>query len=206
MANESASIWGDQLEEIQQSLEPSQHWLRIKDGDSRKLRLLGTLLDGNMVRGWLSFGLNSKPIYKHLRTEIVPEMLGTDPWGNAQKIWPFWCLPVFDHAAHNVKLWEIKQQTLQQRLFELTNPTSPNPQWSDWRNYDLEVKFNKSLPPAQMWQVQPYQPEALTAEVKQVVWSALQGLKMSQLFEGLDPLEQAEAVEQPPLSTPSPFE
>jgi len=205
MANES--IWGDQLEEIQQSLEPSKNWLKIKDGDSRKLRLLGTLLDGNMVRGWLSFGLDSKPIYKHERAEIVPEMLGKDPWGNQQKIWPFWCLPVFDHATHSVKLWEIKQQTLQQRLFDLTSPASPNPQWADWRTYDLEVKFSKTLPPAQMWQCQPYQPEALTAEVKQVVWKALEGLKMAGLFEGIDPLEEAEAGEQMPLpSSPSPFE
>jgi len=54
--------------------------------------------------------------------------------------------------------------------------------------------------------VQPYQPEALTAEVKQVVWKALQGLQMAGLFEGIDPLDEAEAVEQMPLSTPSPFE
>ena len=195
-------IWGDGLAEVQASLETGGHWLRFQDGDCKKLRLLGTLTDGNMIRGWLSFGLNSKPIYKLNREDISPEMLGIDPWGNPQKVWPFWCLPVWDHGAEKIQLWEIRQQTLQQRLFTLTSPAGRNTQWSDWRTYDLEVAYNRKLPPGQMWSCSPLPHAELSPETKTKVWECLSGINMAGLFEGQDPLDPV-AQSNP---SPSPFD
>jgi hypothetical protein len=186
----TSDIWGEHLAAVKVDLEGSGHWLKFTDEVNKKLRLLGTLTDGFMVRGWLAFGLDNKPIYKRDRADIPQEMLGTDQFGQPQKIKPFWTLPVYDWYAGRVALWEIRQQTLQQRLFDLTNPAAPNPQFADWRTYDVDVRYSKSQPPAQMWTVQPYQPESLGVSQMEIIKDALVGLNLDVLFEGKDPFDK----------------
>ena len=81
-------IWGESAQSIETAVNSGGNinYLKLADGDIKKVRILGTLADGLMLRGWLSFGLDSKPIYKTINETIPPEMLGNDKWG-AEDFW-----------------------------------------------------------------------------------------------------------------------
>jgi hypothetical protein len=198
-------IWGESAQSIETSVNSGGNinYLKLADGDIKKVRILGTLADGLMVRGWLSFGLDSKPIYKTIEETIPPEMLGNDKWGAPQKIWEFWSFPVWNHMEGRVQIWEIRQKSIQKKLFELTNPKQPNQQWTDWRNYDLEIRFNKSAVPAQMYQLQTYPPENLSEAILVNLKTILPQIKMVGLFNGVDPMDgiQQESMQQQPAQS-----
>ena len=81
-------IWGESAQSIETAVNSGGNinYLKLADGDIKKVRILGTLADGLMVRGWLSFGLDSKPIYKSINETIPPEMINGVPlrkYGNS---------------------------------------------------------------------------------------------------------------------------
>ena len=193
-----SSIWGNEAQAIEASVNSSgsMNYFKIKDQELKQIRLLGTRADGFLIRGWLTFGMDNKPMYSTLDKPFDPDQLGLDKYKNKQQIWEFWMVPIWNHDAGIVQLWEIRQKTIQKALFGLTDPKNVNKQWADWRNYDIEIFFNNSNSPLDKYRINPYHPAELSSEVMAHLQKVLPGIKMHEVFNGKDPLEN---IKQEPL-------
>lgn len=193
-----SNIWGNEAQAIEASVNSSgsMNYFKIKDQELKRIRLLGTRADGFLIRGWLTFGMDNKPMYSTLDKPFDPDQLGLDKYGNKQQIWEFWMVPIWNHDAGIVQLWEIRQKTIQKALFGLTDPKNVNKQWADWRNYDIEIFFNNSNSPLDKYRINPYPPAELSSKVMDHLQKVLPGIKMDDVFNGKDPLEN---IHQEPL-------
>ena len=193
-----SSIWGEEAQSIEASVNSSgsMNYFKIKDQELKRVRLLGTRADGYLIRGWLTFDMDSKPMYSTLDKPFDPDQLGMDKYGKKQQIWEFWMVPIWNHDAGMVQLWEIRQKTIQKALFNLTNPKNVNKQWADWRNYDIEIFFNNNNAPLEKYRIQPYPPSDLSSQVMEQLQKVLPNIKLDDVFNGKDPLE---TIKQEPI-------
>ena len=59
-----SSIWGNEAQAIEASVNSSgsMNYFKIQDQELKRVRLLGTRADGFLIRGFLTFDMNSKPM------------------------------------------------------------------------------------------------------------------------------------------------
>ena len=102
-----SSIWGNEAQSIEASVNSSgsMNYFKIQDGQLKRVRLLGTRADGFLIRGFLTFDMNSKPMYSTLDKPFDPDQLGNDKYGNKQQIWEFWMVPIWNWDLGLVQLW-----------------------------------------------------------------------------------------------------
>ena len=172
------------------------NYFKIQDQELKRVRLLGTRADGFLIRGLLTFDMNSKPMYSTLDKPFDPDQLGNDKYGKKQQIWEFWMVPIWNWDQGLVQLWEIRQKTIQKALFALTDPKNVNKQWADWRNYDIEIFFNNKDAPMNKYRINPYPPSELSSEIMAHLKIVLPMIKMDDVFNGKDPMEN---IKQEPL-------
>ena len=184
------SIWGNEAQTIKTSVNSygNMNYLKINDGESKKLRILGTVTDGLLIRGWMSFK-NDKPFYSTLDQPINKDDLGLDKYQQPQQVWEFWSVPVWNHFEGRIQVWEIKQKTIQKALFKLTDPDNINKQWADWRLYDIEISFNNNNSPMTKYTLQPYPPEPISPSTTVKITEVLPKVSMDLIFQSKDPLE-----------------
>ena len=145
-------------------------YVKIKAGDEAVLRILAPPMEG-----WSSWA-DKKPIRR--RTEAEFDGVKVD-----QKVKYFWAVPVWDVAAECIKVWEITQGTIIDKIAALDK----NKHWGDAREYNLIVTREGSTRDDTNYEVMP-EPKSPIPPAADDAWNALAGkFDIARLFTGGDP-------------------
>jgi hypothetical protein len=162
----------------------NDRYFRLEDGDTKKIRILGSFEDGTGIMGWQGWKTDEEGNRKPIRS--IEDEKGTlqgqcDP---GEKLKWFWALPLYDYSREMLIVWEITQRTIQDRILALANDED----FGNPNHYDLKIQrmgtgmetkyFINALPPTEF-----------SKEVQSVIDTELIHIKMKELFTGGDPFD-----------------
>ena len=117
--------------------EPSltSDYLRIKEGDKHRIRIMGTSKDpATFIQGWEAWDQENKPHREpyELGKPCSKQLKDIDRNANPKL---FWMFTVYHVDEERAKVFEVTQRTIKDPILAY----SKNPKWGDLRNYVIEI-------------------------------------------------------------------
>ena len=117
--------------------EPSltSDYLRIKEGDKHRIRIMGTSKDpATFIQGWEAWDQDNKPHREpyELGKPCSKQLKDIDRNANPKL---FWMFTVYHVDEERAKVFEVTQRTIKDPILAY----SKNPKWGDLRNYVIEI-------------------------------------------------------------------
>ena len=113
----------------------SSDYLRIKEGEKHRIRIMGTSKDpATFIQGWEAWGNDNKPVRAPYELgKPCPQSLKEIDRDGKPKL--FWMFIVWHVDQQKPMVFEVTQQTIKSAILSHTN----NKAWGDPANYVLEI-------------------------------------------------------------------
>lgn len=148
--------------------EKESGYVKIKDGETIKVRLLS-----DSLVGWIDWK-DKKP----LRTPTKPAKNVDD----AKPAKEFWTFIVWDYASSKCKILEITQNTIKKAIFDLYKDSD----WGDPKEYDIKISRKKE------WDITKYSvvPSNKSEPTKEMMEAYINAdIKLEKLMTNEDPFK-----------------
>ena len=113
----------------------SSDYLRIKENEKHRIRIMGTSKDpSSFIQGWEAWGNDNKPVRAQYELgKPCPQSLKDIDRDGKPKL--FWMFIVWHVDLEKPMVFEVTQQTIKSAILSHTN----NKAWGDPANYVLEI-------------------------------------------------------------------
>ena len=160
----------------------NDRYFRLEDGDTKKIRILGSFEDGTGIMGWQGWKTDDEGNRKPLRS--IEDEKGTTQAKSEENVKFFWALPVYHYEDESLKVWEITQKTIRDQITAL----AADEDFGNPNHYDIKVSRTGDGFDT-VYNIKPLPKSEFSKEVQSVIDTGLIHIKMKELFTGGDPFD-----------------
>lgn len=154
-------------------------YTQLQDGENR-LRVLTDFISGQKY--WVGEGETRKPVRVHDGDQIPVKDLGTDKWGNPERVRAFIAAVVWNYTTKRIEVFETDKISILSDIFDLETDVD----WGDVSKYDIKIRKSGEGKETR-YKVDPAPAKPLDITIKEAFKAKV--IDLNKLFEGGEPMD-----------------